>query len=69
MRRLRLVWIASAVYSAVVLLVTVQALAGESIVHPSGLTLLAGTAIVVLTAAAVSAALLARTTEVERISA
>ena len=67
-RRLRLVWIATAVYSAVVLLVTVQALAGESIVHPSGLTLLAGTAIVVLTAAAVSAALLARTTEVERIS-
>jgi hypothetical protein len=60
-RRLRLAWITTAVYAAVVALVTVQALAGESIVQPSGLTLLAGSAIGVLAAAAVSASLLART--------
>ena len=61
-RRLRLVWIATAAYAAVLALVTVQALAGESIAQPSGLTLLVGSAIAVLTAAGVSAALLARTT-------
>jgi len=60
-RRLRLVWIAAAVYAAVVALVTVQALAGESIAHPSGLTLLAGSAIAVLAAGVSAAALLAPT--------
>jgi len=60
-RRLRLVWIATAVYAAAVALVTVQALAGESIVRPSGLTLLAATVVAVLAAAAVSTALLTRT--------
>ena len=52
-RRLRLVWIATAVYAALIALVTVQALAGESIAHPSALTLLAGTAIAVLAGAAI----------------
>ena len=56
-RRLRLVWIATAVYAAVVALVTVQALAGESIAHPSGLTLLAGAVIAVLAAGAAVASL------------
>lgn len=58
-RRLRLVWIATAVYAAVVALVTVQALAGESIAHPSGLTLLAASVIAVLAAGALAASLLA----------
>jgi hypothetical protein len=60
-RRLRLVWIAAALYVAVLALVTVQAMAGESIVQPSGLTLLAGSVIAVLTAGALAASLLAPT--------
>jgi hypothetical protein len=57
-RRLRLVWIATGVYAAVIALVTVQALAGESIVQPSGLTILAATTIAVVAAAAAVASLL-----------
>ena len=60
-RRLRLVWIATGAYAAVMALVTVQSLGGESIVHPSGLTLLAGTAIAVIAAGSCAAALLAPT--------
>ncbi len=51
-RRLRLVWIATGAYAAVLALVTVQALAGESIAHPSGLTVLAGSIIAVVAAGA-----------------
>jgi len=47
-RRRGLVWIAALVYLAVIVLVTLQALAGESIARPSGLTLLAGAMIAVL---------------------
>jgi hypothetical protein len=58
-RRLRLVWVATVGYAAVIALVTVQALAGESIAHPSGLTLLAGTVIGVLAAGAAVASVAA----------
>jgi hypothetical protein len=56
-RRLRLIWIATGAYAAIVGLVTVQALAGESIVQPSGQTLLAGSIIAVLAAGGALAAL------------
>ncbi|KRC47135.1 hypothetical protein ASE16_17495 [Leifsonia sp. Root227] len=45
--RLRLVVVATVVYAAVVTLVTFQALAGQSIVHPDGVFLAAGWAILV----------------------
>jgi hypothetical protein len=50
--RYRLVVLATALYSAVVVLVTFQALAGQSIVRPSGVFLIAGWLIGVLGAAA-----------------
>ena len=64
-RRLRLIVVATVAYCAVLALLTAQALAGESIVQPAGLTLLAGTAIAVLSAAAAGASLLVPTKAVE----
>ena len=46
--RLRLVWVASAVYAATIAVVTFQALGGQSIVHPGGVYLASGVTIVVL---------------------
>ncbi len=57
--RSALVWIGTGAYAAVLALVTVQALAGQSIVRPDGLTVIAGVAIAVVTvAAAVTAAVI-----------
>jgi hypothetical protein len=46
--RLRLVWVASAVYAATIAVVTFQALGGQSIVHPGGVYLASGVTVVVL---------------------
>ncbi|CAN5213196.1 hypothetical protein BH11ACT3_BH11ACT3_09280 [soil metagenome] len=53
--RLRLVVVAEASYLAVVLLVTWQALSGQSIVHPGGAILVAGVVLAVLAVGAAAA--------------
>ena len=68
-RRLGLVWIAAVVYLAVIVLVTLQALAGESIAHPSGITLLAGAAISVLGAGTAVGVLVAPRRETAEVAA
>lgn len=55
--RFRLVAVATATYSAAVVIVTWQALIGQSIVHPSGPVLAAGIGVTLLAAAAVLAVL------------
>jgi hypothetical protein len=58
--RTRLVGLGAVTYLAVVALVTVQALSGESIVHPSGPTVVAGWAVAGATAAAAVAVIVWR---------
>ena len=65
-RRFRLIVIATGAYAAVLVLVTVQAIAGESIVSPSPMTVLAASAILVVSLGSAVAALRA---PVRRVSA
>ena len=53
--RLRLVIVATAVYAATIAVVTFQALGGQSIVHPAGVDLAAGSAVAVLGVVAAAA--------------
>ena len=68
-RRFRLMWIATGAYAAVLVLVTMQAIAGESIVQPSGLTVVAASTILVVALGSAVAVLRVPSKETTRESA